>query len=399
MSNNMDPAAIDLYQFFRGLPSSTTFIPPEEELKLFKFLTRAVRDKDTPPHRVNWAYTILDQCSLHRKDLLFPVIRTLALLQDICLSTDAPAPDESPAVLVDQPQSASDSSRPRKRQRRSAGAGSESLVARLTNTRYMQTKSNMRNALQRDFGAAEADEADEELNTDEESVNSFAPPTHDPRRKVTEQVITPPTSAPAKCRCKATTRKGLCKGSCACKKWGYSCNSSTCGCAAGCENHMTVLPQLFGDPAVRPNACLVTWLSTRGRGVDALGLANLVMYAYNEADDPNEESEIRLAHGQWKQEGQKPENPENMLLISQRINRLAFTQSNWDWFSICRDTWTSNSHTTHCWECRECMDWTEWHCITCNKCQYGLSIPCSGCGGVSDMYHSAQPGFGSYGSP
>lgn len=37
------------------------------------------------------------------------------------------------------------------------------------------------------------------------------------------------------------------------------------------------------------------------------------------------------------------------------------------------DTW-------HCKECGTYRDWIEWHCKSCNVCNYGLSIPCEGCG-------------------
>ncbi|KAI0198320.1 hypothetical protein F4808DRAFT_436606 [Astrocystis sublimbata] len=50
--------------------------------------------------------------------------------------------------------------------------------------------------------------------------------------------------------------------------------------------------------------------------------------------------------------------------------------------------WVDDNSTSHCPVCRECADWREWHCKTCKKCTYGLSLPCQGCGGVSNMYHS-----------
>ncbi|KAI1172798.1 hypothetical protein F4777DRAFT_488148 [Nemania sp. FL0916] len=52
--------------------------------------------------------------------------------------------------------------------------------------------------------------------------------------------------------------------------------------------------------------------------------------------------------------------------------------------------WESSENTWHCPVCRECMDWREWHCGNCKKCAYGVSIPCDGCGGVSEMYHGCQ---------
>lgn len=66
-------------------------------------------------------------------------------------------------------------------------------------------------------------------------------------------------------------------------------------------------------------------------------------------------------------------------------------------------TWEQDSCTWHCPVCKECNDWREWHCGKCKKCTYGVSIPCEGCGGVSEMFHSSgaweQPDFGQgYGS-
>jgi hypothetical protein len=59
------------------------------------------------------------------------------------------------------------------------------------------------------------------------------------------------------------------------------------------------------------------------------------------------------------------------------------------YFSLCRGSgrWVQDNTTSHCGCCGECKDWREWHCKKCNKCNYGDSIPCDGCGGVSDMYY------------
>lgn len=50
-----------------------------------------------------------------------------------------------------------------------------------------------------------------------------------------------------------------------------------------------------------------------------------------------------------------------------------------------------NDCAQHCSVCGECMDWREWHCGSCKKCSYGISLPCRGCGGVSNTYHSLAP--------
>lgn len=61
------------------------------------------------------------------------------------------------------------------------------------------------------------------------------------------------------------------------------------------------------------------------------------------------------------------------------------------YYSFCRwsggvqGRWVQDSCTWHCRSCGECNDWREWHCGKCKKCTYGVSIPCQGCGGVTEM--------------
>ena len=55
------------------------------------------------------------------------------------------------------------------------------------------------------------------------------------------------------------------------------------------------------------------------------------------------------------------------------------------WFSFCWNEVVSDSHTWHCEQCKTCRDWREWHCETCNTCSYGVSLPCDGCGAMSDL--------------
>ncbi|KAI1323083.1 hypothetical protein F5Y16DRAFT_353459 [Xylariaceae sp. FL0255] len=50
--------------------------------------------------------------------------------------------------------------------------------------------------------------------------------------------------------------------------------------------------------------------------------------------------------------------------------------------------WEQGNCTRHCPACRERVHWREWHCGVCNKCTYGITIPCHGCGGVSNSYHN-----------
>ncbi|KAK3699620.1 hypothetical protein LTR37_016356 [Vermiconidia calcicola] len=55
------------------------------------------------------------------------------------------------------------------------------------------------------------------------------------------------------------------------------------------------------------------------------------------------------------------------------------------YYSFCRDNWQSDIL------CKECGDWRDWHCKNCKRCTYGVSIPCEGCGGVSNSYHDHSP--------
>lgn len=57
------------------------------------------------------------------------------------------------------------------------------------------------------------------------------------------------------------------------------------------------------------------------------------------------------------------------------------------YYSFCRGQWERGDCTWHCRDCGECNDWREWHCGKCKKCTYGVSIPCQGCGGVSELYN------------
>jgi hypothetical protein len=59
-------------------------------------------------------------------------------------------------------------------------------------------------------------------------------------------------------------------------------------------------------------------------------------------------------------------------------------------YSFCRRCWEQDSCTSHCSRCGECNDWREWHCKVCDTCTYGISLPCEGCGGVSESYHDAK---------
>jgi hypothetical protein len=202
-----------------------------------------------------------------------------------------------------------------------------------------------------------------------------------------------PDFATLKCRCKIGAKKGPCNGTCACKKWGSVCSTS-CGCSALCANPFTQLRELFGEsePSIQPNACFTTWLPSNR--IEAVTLAELILAHHSESLSgfaSESEQELDKLHERWRTiQGTVPSKPEQRLVLAQEINRYGLSENSGYWFSFCRNTWVSDTCTSHCRECRECMDWREWHCGKCNKCRYGLSLPCEGCGGVSDTYESGH---------
>ena len=105
----------------------------------------------------------------------------------------------------------------------------------------------------------------------------------------------------------------------------------------------------------------------------------------NDAFDEGMDEEL----GEWKNkwvgniaatddEVAKKKHVQDLFRIS-----LAENQGMW-WNSFCRGQWVQDDCTWHCRECGKCNDWKEWHCARCNKCTYGVSLPCRGCGGVTE---------------
>ncbi|CZT20259.1 uncharacterized protein RCC_06117 [Ramularia collo-cygni] len=204
--------------------------------------------------------------------------------------------------------------------------------------------------------------------------------------------------APDKCNCK----KG-CKGNCSCKTSGMGCGP-TCGCQVGedktCANKMNGLDefkQKIGATGLAPLPCFLTFASKKK--VDFKKLEQDML-----KDDDAFEYDFWLK--EWKDEKSTLEQKD----IAEHNNKLLryglFKNPNDlsdSFYSFCRGmanfepggdlgTWEQDSCTWHCPVCKECNDWREWHCGKCKKCTYGVSIPCEGCGGVSDTWHWGQPG-------
>ena len=54
-------------------------------------------------------------------------------------------------------------------------------------------------------------------------------------------------------------------------------------------------------------------------------------------------------------------------------------------YSFCFASAVEESGSWHCRICRRCRDWREWHGDTCNRCTYGVSLPCERCGQSDGM--------------
>jgi hypothetical protein len=74
------------------------------------------------------------------------------------------------------------------------------------------------------------------------------------------------------------------------------------------------------------------------------------------------------------------------------------------YYSFCENDLVEENCQWHCIKCQKCLDWREWHCGECDKCKYfiylsshiyelcgfilgtyGVSLPCTGCGGKSEV--------------
>ena len=208
------------------------------------------------------------------------------------------------------------------------------------------------------------------------------------------------------CRCKdrcATKR-------CACRKWGGRCKHD-CKCSEGvlgleCINPFERrLDEFFGDrPHVRANACFVKVLEKSDRGarrssyptvgeLETLLMRDKTPFTVGLGD---------LGMADWFKQlpdfqlGSK-ERAEHMQSLFRRALGEGQGAEYSEWFySFCRNGWEEDNMTTHCWACNDCKHWREWHCGVCKQCQYGLSIPCEGCGGRSNMvetydFETGQP--------
>ncbi|KAI0102211.1 hypothetical protein GGR51DRAFT_550657 [Nemania sp. FL0031] len=230
---------------------------------------------------------------------------------------------------------------------------------------------------------------------------------------------------PKRCRCRAQLTS--CRD-CVCSKAGIGCNE-TCACRDACGNRITQarMDEFFGKTANgEPHAlhpCFVTQLQKiPDTTFDQLTRDSLFFCLKEKLLEELTEFDNDLKDWQekWDEfETMSSDPTADHTLLGNRKVELQHTLLGMGllrarhyqyFFSFCRGgggwggwgysgarrfeqpilngSWVQDNCTWHCPVCRECNDWREWHCRTCNKCTYGVSIPCSGCGGVSNMYHS-----------
>ena len=221
-----------------------------------------------------------------------------------------------------------------------------------------------------------------------------------------------------------------------CRKWGSGCGP-TCSCISSniCTNPLNNLAWFFGDghSSLRATPCFTHWLSKeKGRVIDikpedlACKVLDLKKGALNDLPRLSQFGLNGISRDSWtgghSQAWADGENDGDMgdifgdayrkrwkktwaghetftiverekqiqALLRHSLSKGGEESSSMWYYSFCREAWVQDDCTWHCRTCGECNDWREWHCGTCKKCTYGVSLPCQGCGGVSEMWHGMK---------
>lgn len=208
--------------------------------------------------------------------------------------------------------------------------------------------------------------------------------------------------------CDCANEDGCCDGfedDCTCFKNGAGC-ASTCTCT-NCNNYRNTLPSFFGKEGVRASLCFRQWLdefAADGRPLDLKSPAvqehlRSILFGVREGDldakrisdifkyESYEKKVFQLGKD-WVKPGVTGDERSSLL---QALFRAAFGEDPEEsfkvfFYSFSRESWQQVDCTSHCEICGECNDRREWHCKVCDVCTYCISIPCQGCGGVSDSY-------------
>ncbi|KAF7899445.1 hypothetical protein EAF00_003781 [Botryotinia globosa] len=194
------------------------------------------------------------------------------------------------------------------------------------------------------------------------------------------------------CSCKT----GCTNGRCECSKNSFSCGPN-CECAS-CANYLNKFALFFGESRLRATNCFASWMKAQGPDLDLdsaftqeelrsniMGVDEKRYYdapqgtVFHDGSDP----EIQQLGEEWL----KAKTETERKPIRMKLFRKAFVEDGRYYFSFCSGGWEEFTSTVHCSVCDECNDWRDWHCKDCGKCSYGISIPCDGCGGVSNGYH------------
>ncbi|CAF3717969.1 unnamed protein product [Rotaria sp. Silwood1] len=183
-----------------------------------------------------------------------------------------------------------------------------------------------------------------------------------------------------KCKCS----KGCSKRTCVCFKFGSGCNSS-CGCGSSCQNMFNSLEYFFGnEKKYSANPCFSSWLVENVKNADELKqidrkqLQQHIMKAACYSDACEFDDDL----GEWAKEWKQISNDKKLNHMQKFFRMLLSNVQSSYYYSFCREDFEQDNCTWHCVKCQECVDWREWHC---GECTYGLTIPCSGCGGRSEM--------------
>ena len=194
------------------------------------------------------------------------------------------------------------------------------------------------------------------------------------------------TKPPEKCQCKTSCKGGTCK----CAKSGAGCGPA-CGCQTSeekrCLNKMNAIATELGMEGKTATACTTTYVLSQKRDIHLQQLREQVEKG-NLADAVDWDVFLEKWSSRKKDltEAELPEHF-NKLLRYALFGHAGGEEHGLFFFSWCRKAWDDDNCTWHCPVCMECNDWREWHCSKCKKCSYGVSIPCEGCGGVSNTYH------------
>ncbi|CAF1463749.1 unnamed protein product [Rotaria sordida] len=166
-------------------------------------------------------------------------------------------------------------------------------------------------------------------------------------------------------KCTCTKECSTC--SCSCFKFGSGCNSS-CGCSSSCENMFNHLEYFFGENTkYSAHPCFAKWLVKKAKNTDGLKTINhgALCQLIIKCSNFDEVCEIEEDFEEWMKQ----------LKIIDNNQKLAHAQTLFRMLLADDDT-TGRYYSF-------CQDYL--HCGVCDTCTYGVSLPCEGCRGKSEI--------------